>query len=53
MRGRANIKDDIELDHNVDEDKDKRPIGMGDMGNQQSLESRVIVRAIEPLVTAS
>ena len=36
----VSIKDAIELDANVDENKDGRPMGMGDVGSQQSLESR-------------
>ena len=34
----------MELDENVDEFKDGRPIGLGDSGSDQSLEMRVIVR---------
>ena len=49
----ASIKDTIELDDNVDEYKDERPMGIGDVGSQQNFESRMIVRATQPLVTTS
>ena len=49
----ACIKDAIKLDDNVDEYKDERPMAMGDVGSQQSLELRVIVRTCQPLVTTS
>lgn len=40
----ACIKEAVELDDNVDEFKDGRPMGLGDSGSDQSLETRVIVR---------
>ena len=49
----AYIKDAIELDDNVNEYKDGRPTRLGDMGSQKSSESRVIVRAAQPIVTTS
>ena len=47
----ACIKNSIEVDENMNEYKDGRPIGLGDMGSQTSLELRVIVRATQPIVT--
>ena len=46
------IKDAIDLDDNVDEYNDGGPMGMGEVGSQQSFKPRVFMRAIQPLVTS-
>ena len=49
----ACIKDAIELDDNIDKYKDGRPTRLVDIGSQTSSQSRMIVRAAQPLVTTS
>ena len=45
------IKEAVELDDNVDEFRDGRPTRLGDLGSDQSLETRVIVRPTQPTNT--